>query len=128
MVKTYEPFERGPHPVGVSSSSWGDTDRGCSLDVEIWYPAAETPAGQDLDEATQDQFVVPGLSGEEGSTASQSAVRDAEALAEDCCPSCGVRRMVETAAHLVDHVLPRIPALSEETDLSWGFGFRSVCG
>lgn len=80
MVKTYEPFERGPHPVGVSSSSWGDTDRGCSLDVEIWYPAAETHAGQDFDAATQDQFVVPGLSGEEGLTASQSAVRDAEAL------------------------------------------------
>ena len=25
------------------------------------------------------------------------------------CPSCGVRRMVETAAHLLDNVLPRIP-------------------
>ena len=25
------------------------------------------------------------------------------------CPSCGVRRMVETAAHLVDHVIPRAP-------------------
>jgi len=25
------------------------------------------------------------------------------------CPSCGARRMVETAAHLVDHVIPRVP-------------------
>ena len=25
------------------------------------------------------------------------------------CPSCGVRRMVERAAHLVDHVLPNEP-------------------
>jgi ribosomal protein S27E len=25
------------------------------------------------------------------------------------CPSCGARRMVETAAHLVDHVIPRMP-------------------
>lgn len=25
------------------------------------------------------------------------------------CPSCGARRMVETAAHLVDHVLPEQP-------------------
>jgi len=25
------------------------------------------------------------------------------------CPSCTTRRMVETAAHLVDHVLPRLP-------------------
>ena len=27
----------------------------------------------------------------------------------DICPSCATRRMVETAAHLVDHVLPRVP-------------------
>ncbi|SBT05888.1 hypothetical protein ACCAA_270120 [Candidatus Accumulibacter aalborgensis] len=25
------------------------------------------------------------------------------------CPACKTRRMVETAAHLVDHVLPRLP-------------------
>ena len=25
------------------------------------------------------------------------------------CPSCGVRRMAQTATHLVDHVLPKIP-------------------
>ncbi len=25
------------------------------------------------------------------------------------CPSCNARRMVETAAHLVDHVLPPLP-------------------
>jgi hypothetical protein len=25
------------------------------------------------------------------------------------CPSCGVRRMVESAAHLVDHVFPEAP-------------------
>jgi hypothetical protein len=27
----------------------------------------------------------------------------------DLCPSCATRRMVETAAHLVDQVLPRVP-------------------
>ncbi len=27
----------------------------------------------------------------------------------DICPSCATRRMVETAAHLVDEVLPRVP-------------------
>lgn len=26
------------------------------------------------------------------------------------CPSCNTRRMVETAAHLTDHVFPRVPA------------------
>ena len=25
------------------------------------------------------------------------------------CPSCGARRMAETAAHLVDHLIPRVP-------------------
>ncbi len=25
------------------------------------------------------------------------------------CPSCNVRRMAETAAHLVDHVIPPLP-------------------
>ena len=25
------------------------------------------------------------------------------------CPSCGARRMAKTAAHLVDHVIPRVP-------------------
>jgi hypothetical protein len=25
------------------------------------------------------------------------------------CPSCGARRMVQTAAHLVDHLIPRVP-------------------
>ena len=25
------------------------------------------------------------------------------------CPSCGGRRMSQTAAHLVDHVIPRVP-------------------
>jgi hypothetical protein len=27
----------------------------------------------------------------------------------DICPSCATRRMVEAAAHMVDHVLPRVP-------------------
>ena len=25
------------------------------------------------------------------------------------CPSCGARRMIETSAHLVDHVIPEVP-------------------
>ena len=26
-----------------------------------------------------------------------------------CCPSCGAKRMAQTAAHLVDHVFPHVP-------------------
>ena len=79
-TESYDPFARGPHPVGVRSETWRDAGRGCSLDLEIWYPAPDTYAGQDLDDATRDHFVVPGLSGEEGATATQSALRDAEML------------------------------------------------
>ena len=25
------------------------------------------------------------------------------------CPSCGARRLAQTAAHLVDHVIPHVP-------------------
>ena len=79
-TEKYDPFARGRHPVGVRSATWRDAGRGCSLDVEMWYPAVNGYTDQDLDETTRDSFVVPGLSGEEGSTATQSAVRDAEAL------------------------------------------------
>ena len=60
---TYDPFKRGSHPVGVRSSTWQDSSRDQAIDVEIWYPATENHRGQDLENSTQDVFVVPGLSG-----------------------------------------------------------------
>ena len=33
------------------------------------------------------------------------------------CPSCGARRMIETSAHLVDHVFPEVPVRQ------WGLSF-----
>jgi len=35
------------------------------------------------------------------------------------CPSCTTRRMVETAAHLVDHVFPRLPVRQWVLSLPW---------
>ena len=35
------------------------------------------------------------------------------------CPSCGARRMVESAAHLVDHVLPRVPIRQWVVSFPW---------
>ena len=72
----YDPFARGPHPVGmctmhVSHESLADRPAA----VELWYPAQRPYLGRDLDDRTRDQFTIaPGLP-----TASQSAVRDAEA-------------------------------------------------
>jgi hypothetical protein len=37
------------------------------------------------------------------------------------CPSCATRRMVETAAHLVDHVFPRVPVRQRRLSRAGGF-------
>ena len=76
---SYDPFERGPNPVGVTSDEWRDALRGRTLPVEIWYPATAEHAGQDLDPALQDQFVPGWVAGDdpEPTLARQSAVRDA---------------------------------------------------
>ena len=35
------------------------------------------------------------------------------------CPSCGARRMVETAAHLIDHVIPHVPVRQWVLSFPW---------
>ena len=35
------------------------------------------------------------------------------------CPSCGTRRMVETASHLVDHVIPNVPIRQWVLSFPW---------
>jgi ribosomal protein S27E len=39
------------------------------------------------------------------------------------CPSCGARRMVETAAHLVDNVLPAVPVRQWVLSFPWPLRF-----
>lgn len=72
----YNPFERGPHPVGVRTRRLEDAARrGRQLTVEIWYPAAEPLRGRDLTPATADSYTfAPGLP-----VMTQAAVRDADA-------------------------------------------------
>jgi dienelactone hydrolase len=81
MQRTYDPFERGEHPVGVRSETWRDAARDRALDVEIWYPAAAGFAGCDIDPATQDAFPIIWTTAQRGDAAPgtirQSAVRDA---------------------------------------------------
>jgi dienelactone hydrolase len=80
----YDPFQRGPHPVGVRSDQWTDPDRDRALPVEIWYPGTDRIAGADLDPATQDRFVPAWVVGDpaEAELAYQAAVRDAHPLGE----------------------------------------------
>ncbi|MFO0985593.1 MAG: transposase [Planctomycetota bacterium] len=40
------------------------------------------------------------------------------------CPSCGARRMSDTAAHLVDHVLPHVPVRQWVLSLPYQIRFR----
>ncbi len=72
----YDPITRGTAPVGVRTIILHDETRGGrTLEVELWYPAAESHRGQDLVPATQDRFVAaPALE------LVQQAVRDAEPL------------------------------------------------
>lgn len=70
----YNPFERGPFPVGVRTLTMRDEARGGrELTVEVWYPAEESLRGLDLDATCGDTYtVVPTLP-----KLRQQAVRDA---------------------------------------------------
>jgi predicted dienelactone hydrolase len=70
----YDPITRGAAPVGVRTIVLRDEARGGrTLEVELWYPAAGSYRGQDLDPATQDRFeAAPGQP-----SPPQRAVRDA---------------------------------------------------
>jgi len=70
---TYDPFARGPFPVGVRTLFPSDAKRGNrSLPIEVWYPAQSSQRGRDLDAASKDHFdVIPGFP-----PVSQDAVRD----------------------------------------------------
>jgi dienelactone hydrolase len=73
---SYNPFLRGPHPVGVRTVTAVDESRDRrALTIEIWYPATERYRGQDLDDATRD----PVTFAPEMPTYRQSAVRGATA-------------------------------------------------
>lgn len=73
METKYDPFLRGPFPVGVRTIQANDRARNRDFPCEIWYPAAETVRGSDLHPGKQDSFALPMT----GRNQSQSAVRDA---------------------------------------------------
>lgn len=70
-VTKYDPFVRGPFPVGVRSFQARDESRDRGFPCEIWYPAEAKYAGQELAPETQDSFSV------RGTKRRQMAVRDA---------------------------------------------------
>lgn len=68
---SYDPFSRGPHPVGVRTFALEREGR--AIPVEVWYPASDAHAGADLDPSTQDSYSL--MLGAPATT--QAAVRDA---------------------------------------------------
>lgn len=74
MHTPYDPFVRGPFPVGVQTVRLVDATRDArALPVEIWYPATAHYAGQDLAVSARDTFAVaPGFP-----SVWQAAVREA---------------------------------------------------
>ncbi len=69
----YDPFARGPFPVGVRTIQIRDAARNRLFPCEIWYPTTPSHSGQDLTPATQDSFSAPASD----APLHQSAVRDA---------------------------------------------------
>jgi dienelactone hydrolase len=73
---TYDPFARGPFPVGVLSLHYRDPESSRQLEFELWYPAAERHRGEDLAGESRDRVVIaPGVP-----ATTQDAVRDAETM------------------------------------------------
>ena len=69
----YDPFSRGPYPVGVRSHEPTDAARARPLPVELWYPAGEAARDRDVAPATRDSYeLLPGFP-----AVWQEAVRDA---------------------------------------------------
>ena len=58
-ANNYDPFERGPYPVGVRTIEAVDTARNRMFPCETWYPAFPEYSGRDLAPETQDEFTVP---------------------------------------------------------------------
>ena len=72
----YDPFVRGRYPVGVRTLHAFDAVRDRMFPCEVWYPATEQYAGQDVAPGTQDSFILPFGDVQRR----QMAVRDAEGL------------------------------------------------
>jgi dienelactone hydrolase len=100
-MSEYDPFVRGPHPVGVRTVAALSRDR--TIPIEVWYPATAASAGRDLDPSTQDRYqLIPGMPG-----STQEAVRDADAVDQAFPPivfSHGFAGHRRQTTHLCTHL------------------------
>jgi dienelactone hydrolase len=99
----YDPFSRGRRPVGVRTVDIAVPGREQDVPVEVWYPATDSYAGQDMDPATQDTYAfIPGFP-----ASSQEAVRNADPVDEAYPPvvfSHGFAGHRRQTTHLCTHL------------------------
>jgi dienelactone hydrolase len=103
MNAKYDPFTRGPFPVGVRTQELNDEPRKRKLPTEFWYPATDDYKGQDLDRETQDKYTLL-------TQIRQEAVRDIK-LQSGCFPlilfshgySGHRRQTTHLCCHLASH-------------------------
>ena len=82
-----------------------------------FFAQAEDPAGADLPQFVNDEFdafLKCGIKAHGFLCLHCGDCGHDKPVAFSCkrrgfCPSCGARRMAQTAAHLVDHVIPHVP-------------------
>lgn len=75
-MQAYDPFARGPFPVGVRTIDAHDRQRNRLFPCEVWYPAAAQHAGEDTAPATCDTFRVPFGDTQRSQLAVRNAVAD----------------------------------------------------
>jgi hypothetical protein len=85
--------------------------------VETFFAQVETETGSGLPDFVKDEFdafLECGILAHGFLRLSCIDCAHEKLVAFSCkrrgfCPSCGGRRMAQTAAHLVDHIIPRVP-------------------
>ena len=85
--------------------------------VETFFAQVELETGAGLPQFVKDEFeaflecgiLAHGFLRLRCGTCAQDTVVAFSCKRRGFCPACGARRMAETAAHLVDHVIPHVP-------------------
>ena len=85
--------------------------------IETFFAQVETEAGSGLPDFVKDEFeafLECGILAHGFLRLRCANCAHEKLVAFSCkkrgfCPSCGARRMAQTAAHLVDHIIPQVP-------------------
>jgi DNA-directed RNA polymerase subunit RPC12/RpoP len=103
--------------------------------VETFFAQVEPETGAGLPQFVKDEFepflqcgiLAHGLLRLRCSTCARDTLVAFSGKRRGFCPACGARRMAKTAAHLLDHVIPRVPVRQwVETELGTRYKITKV--